>query len=333
MKYSLPAQPSLLQIRHQAKDLLKAFHANTPEAIARFREHHPDSNGRTVSLSDAQLVIAREYGFASWPKLKQHVELVTNVAKRVEKLRADFAAGDRETKLRLLRPAHAAPRFENYDPDAVEISEGDAKLLVANEDGYAHWSKYDSFLHLDPAVQAVIGAVRTGDLPKLREILRSDPSAANPKWVSGYTTAKEPVPNDSIPLFCISEAVWRKTNKERNDYELANELLVAGAEADMEGGLPMGAVSFNAIGAVRALLDAGAAVNGVDDDGVPMGYAIHFGLGAVAELLAERGARLDLRFLAGLGRLDAVRSWFDPDGSLKPGAGALSDPYGFERKR
>jgi hypothetical protein len=75
------------------------------------------------------------------------------------------------------------------------------------------------------------------------------------------------------------------------------------------------------------------AVNGVDDDGVPIGYAIHFAFSTVAELLAERGARLDLRFLAGLGRLDAVRNWFDADGSLKSGASALSDPYGFERKR
>jgi hypothetical protein len=141
----------------------------------------------------------------------------------------------------------------------VEISKADAKLLVANEEGYAYWSKYESFLYLDPAVQTVIGAVRTGDLAKLREILHSDPSAANPKWVSGYTPAKEPVPNDSIPLFCISEAVWRKTNKKGNDYELAKELLAAGAKADLEGGLPMvGAVSFNAIGVVRALLDAGA---------------------------------------------------------------------------
>jgi ankyrin repeat protein len=63
-----------------------------------------------------------------------------------------------------------------------------------------------------------------------------------------------------------------------------------------------------------------------------MGYVIHFGFGAVAELLAERGARLDLRFAAGLGRLDVAKNWFNPDRSLKSGAGALADPYGFEHK-
>lgn len=260
-------------------------------------------------------------------------QLRQQVDQRVQQLRAAFAAGDRETRLRLLRPAHTPLRFENYNPDAAQISEADARLLIANVEGYAYWSKYESFLHLDPAVQAVIGAVRTGDVEALRQILTAAPHAANPHWIPGYTPAKVPLPNDSIPLFCISEAVWRKTNNNENDYELARELLAVGADPDIEGGLPMvGAVSFNAPGVVRALLDAGASVDGVDNDGVPMAYALHFTFASVAELLAERGARLDLRFAAGLGRLDAVRDWFNPDQTLKPAAGALADPYGFERK-
>lgn len=233
----------------------------------------------------------------------------------------------------MLRTAHSPLRFENYDPDAPSLSEADARLLVANEEGYAFWSKYDSFLHLDPAVEAVISAVRTGDLAKLREILRSDHSAANPQWVPGYTPAKDPIPNNSIPLFCVSEAVFRKTNREGNDDDLARELIAAGAEVDAEGGLPLvGAVSFNAIDVTEALLDGGAAVDGVEGDGVPMAYPIHFGYGPVAELLAARRARVDMRFAAGLGWFHAVKDWFNSDGSLKPGAGALADPYGFELK-
>src|SRR5579884_3603529 len=176
MKKSLPFKASLVQLRHQAKDLLKEFRAGKQEAITRFSEHHGRAtNSDGATLSDAQFVVAREYGFASWPKLKQHLDLMTRVDKRVQKLRAEFAAGDRETKLRLLRTAHSRLRFEDYNPDAASLSEADARLLVANEEGYAFWSKYDSFLHLDPAVQAVISAVRTGDLTKLREILRFDP--------------------------------------------------------------------------------------------------------------------------------------------------------------
>lgn len=72
---SLPARPSLEQLRKQAKELLKACRAGDGATIKRFQSHHPRkiSDGR-VALADAQLVIAREYGFASWARLKHHVE-------------------------------------------------------------------------------------------------------------------------------------------------------------------------------------------------------------------------------------------------------------------
>src|SRR5256885_9732840 len=46
--------------------------------LARVRELHPRAEEalRDFALSDAQLVAARGYGFASWPKLKQHLEAV-----------------------------------------------------------------------------------------------------------------------------------------------------------------------------------------------------------------------------------------------------------------
>jgi hypothetical protein len=334
MKKSLPAQPSLIQLKHQAKDLLKEFRAGGQEAAARFREHHPHpAEPGAATLSDAHLVMAREYGFASWPRFKQHVDLVADVESRVLRLQSEFASGDRQTKLRLLATAHARERFQNYDPDAALLSDADARLLFANQKGYAYWNKYDSFLHLDPAVQTATAAVRTGDLATLREILRAEPAAANPRWVPSFPVPK-PVPNDSIPLFCVSEGVWRGTNQGGNEYELTRELIAAGADVEIEDGLPLtSAVSFNAIGVVKALLDCGANADGVDRDGVPLAYAMHFGFTEGADLLAARGARLDLRFAAGLGRLDLVKGWFGPDGSLKPGAGSLADPYGLERKQ
>ena len=70
----------------------------------------------------------------------------------------------------------------------------------------------------------------------------------------------------------------------------------------------------------------------MDGDGTPLAYAMHFAYSDIAQLLAQRGATLDLRFAAGLWMLDAVKSWFNADGSLKPGAGALVDPYALERK-
>jgi ankyrin repeat protein len=73
----LPEQPNLEQLRKQAKDLLKNFRSGDPEATAevgRF-ERNPQREGFT--LTDAQRVLARAYGFQSWPKLKAFVDGVT----------------------------------------------------------------------------------------------------------------------------------------------------------------------------------------------------------------------------------------------------------------
>ena len=72
---SLPARPSLEQLRKQAKELLKSCRADDPSAVARFQSHHPRGvSDKRPALADAQLVLAREYGFPSWAKLKHHVE-------------------------------------------------------------------------------------------------------------------------------------------------------------------------------------------------------------------------------------------------------------------
>ncbi len=77
----LPPDPDLEHLKHQAKDLMRAQQAATPEACQRIREFHPRfrsaSDGAiasgTFALSDAQLTIARERGFPSWPRLRSHV--------------------------------------------------------------------------------------------------------------------------------------------------------------------------------------------------------------------------------------------------------------------
>jgi len=68
---SLPARPSLEQLRKRAKELLRALRAEEPGAITRVRTQLTPA--RAVTLADAQFVIAREHGFASWAKLKRHV--------------------------------------------------------------------------------------------------------------------------------------------------------------------------------------------------------------------------------------------------------------------
>jgi len=75
----LPQQSSLEQLRKQAKDLLEQYRAGDPIAVAEVRqfEHNPEPT--SFSLSDAQRVLARAYGYASWSRLKAFVDGV-NVA-------------------------------------------------------------------------------------------------------------------------------------------------------------------------------------------------------------------------------------------------------------
>lgn len=82
MAKSLPPAPSLEHLKKQAKALHAGHASRTPEAARLIAGYHPDYVGLSESdifaakftLSDAQLVIARDYGFASWPKLKQYLD-------------------------------------------------------------------------------------------------------------------------------------------------------------------------------------------------------------------------------------------------------------------
>src|SRR5215475_2971163 len=77
----IPARPSLEQYRKQAKDLVKERARLLPEALERIRRHHPrlrelnetQLRAAAFTLSDAQLVLAREHGFKTWPEFMRHV--------------------------------------------------------------------------------------------------------------------------------------------------------------------------------------------------------------------------------------------------------------------
>jgi uncharacterized protein len=64
----LPARPDLEQLHHQAKDLLRAAKSADADAARRI-----GAVSDRLILASAQLAIAREYGFASWPQLKTEV--------------------------------------------------------------------------------------------------------------------------------------------------------------------------------------------------------------------------------------------------------------------
>ena len=77
----LPDHPDLDRMRNTAKDLRDLVRAGVDGAVATVREHRPRGAEVTADptgfrLADAQLTLARHHGFASWPKLKAHVEMV-----------------------------------------------------------------------------------------------------------------------------------------------------------------------------------------------------------------------------------------------------------------
>ena len=68
----LPARPNLEHLKNQARTLLKQSPASDASATARFAALGVTS--AQPKLADALFVIAREYGFDSWPALKLHIE-------------------------------------------------------------------------------------------------------------------------------------------------------------------------------------------------------------------------------------------------------------------
>src|ERR1043166_8706717 len=103
----LPEKPHLDVPKREARTLLKEWRARLPEALDRIRGQHPkfhEADHAAVSaakflLTDAQLVVAREYGFSTWAELKQRINADTVAGLLQEAIHQD----DRQAVVRLLR--------------------------------------------------------------------------------------------------------------------------------------------------------------------------------------------------------------------------------------
>jgi hypothetical protein len=103
----IPERPHLDVPKRQARELLAQWRNGDVAAFERIRRRHPrfaDAEGSIVAvgpfrLSDAQLVIAREYGLAHWAELKQRI--AANTAARA--LDAAIRANDVLTAVQLIR--------------------------------------------------------------------------------------------------------------------------------------------------------------------------------------------------------------------------------------
>jgi ankyrin repeat protein len=115
---SLPEQPDLGHLKHQAKDLFKA--------------------GGARSLAEALFKIARDYGFASWPKLKAHVESLRESGQLREAINANDLA--RVTALMTRNPAlHRAPLGYNNNGPLTWAAECRGALCTPQRLAIARW--------------------------------------------------------------------------------------------------------------------------------------------------------------------------------------------------
>jgi ankyrin repeat protein len=127
MSRSSPRRPDIEQLRRQAKELRDAARAGRPAALNRFAGH-VGSVGQ-VTLSLAQLVVAREHGFASWTRLKAAVGATATPDLPV--LVDDFLAASVEGRItqaaRLLRDN---PAIATYDISTAAVL-GDQPSVLA----------------------------------------------------------------------------------------------------------------------------------------------------------------------------------------------------------
>ena len=122
MPRPLPERPNLDHLKSQAKTLLRSAHAGDPAALRRvallpaFGTRPPSEWPLAdLALHDAQSVIAREYGFASWNALREDVEAqaLTFDAAVVEFVRcASGGASGRAERLLALHPRIATASLQ-----------------------------------------------------------------------------------------------------------------------------------------------------------------------------------------------------------------------------
>ena len=323
----LPSRPSLEQYKKQAKDLLKSHKSGDREALSRIERHHPRFGSAKFALADAQLVVAREHGFESWPQFAKQLEAREREGSEVFIWKAAedaVIAGDAAGLERLLQE-HERLFREGQPPSfgfgglRADYSGGDARSILARNHHFESWAKFEEHVEargrknsameqFEAAVDAVIG----GDVAQLEGLLGKNPDLVRVRSTRTHgATLLHYVGANGVEYF------RQKTPK--NAVAIAETLLKAGAEAgavaEMYGGStaldlvatsvhPLRAVVQNAL--IGTLLKNGAAAG----DGAVDGCLAN-GREEAAEFLAQRGAKLDLASAAGVGRLDLVKEFFD----------------------
>ena len=328
----LPSNPNLDHLKYQAKDLLKERTARTAGVAQRIREFHPRFLRATdaeifdarLSLSDAQLTIAREYGFPSWARLKRHIEKPT-LSDRLDlphQQRIENATFRRAVELLDTGDAAGLRAHLKQHPSL-------AQQHVVFEGG--NYFREPTLLEF-----AAENPIRHGTLPAnivelTRIILDAGPSQSAKNetlmLVSTGSVAREcraQVP--LINLLCDYGADRDSAVQAaalHGEFEAVNALIARGARIDLPVAAALGrvedarrllagansgdrhlalssAANFGYIEIVRLLLDADEDPNRYNPVGghshtTPLHQAALGGHEEVVRLLVERGARLDMK--------------------------------------
>ena len=155
----LPDRPSLPQLRKQAKELVRQLRNGDPSATERLRKFKP--NVSDPILADAQLVLAREHGFDSWPRLVHHILTaqppdLEQHHRIAEDLLAVYNSGDAEAATRLNDLFHSAISVEQIRdfirdklfnlPDTQQridnFTLSDARDVLARLYGFKDWAEF-----------------------------------------------------------------------------------------------------------------------------------------------------------------------------------------------
>ena len=195
---SLPPKSSLENLRKQAKSLLRAARANDQTAHDKFLAFHPTaSQPANPSLSDAQLVIARSYGFTSWPKLKHHLAIESYSSLPGELRDAENSENlvDRFISLACL----------NYTNDHRKRRDAAREMFAENP---------------QLGNENIYSAATVGDVRSAKEILRNDQALAKNKGG----------PYNWEPLLYTTYSRLNSTANGHSTLEVARILLEYGAD-------------------------------------------------------------------------------------------------------
>jgi ankyrin repeat protein len=295
VKQKLPTRrmrehPDLEQLKRQAKQLLNAFSAGDSAAVAEVNAHYDSAQAATFALHDAQLVIARSYGFDSWPKLKAYVDGVT-IRRLVEAVRAGHV--ERVRTMLKARPELAGMTVSYGDEHraihyAVMHRRPEIARLLMQKGANARAGIHP---HRDATSAWTLAHERGyGEIVAIIE----EEEQRRPKLIADRPTAPGPEPADQAGRTAVASGdfEWLRTR-------LAEGKLTNHVRWD-DGGLLTVAVRSNRIDVLEFLLECGfdpdERVSSGEGDwvaysqGYPLWYAAALGRPEMAKLLLDHGA-------------------------------------------